>query len=57
MIADALWKRRWRRGMLHPTRERRVCFGELIQIGGSRRNEAQARELLAALAIRLVNCS
>jgi hypothetical protein len=36
MIADGLWKpRRHLRFKLHPTRERRACFGELIQIDGS----------------------
>jgi len=36
MIADGLWKPRRRRNIqCHPTRERRACFGEMIQIDGS----------------------
>jgi transposase len=36
MVADGLWKpRRQHDYKLHPTRERRACFGELIQIDGS----------------------
>jgi transposase len=36
MIAAGLWKpRRSKRGKAHPPRERRACFGELVQIDGS----------------------
>jgi hypothetical protein len=36
MIAADLWKpRRARRSKAHPPRERRACFGELVQIDGS----------------------
>ncbi len=35
MIAAGLWKPHPRRRTLHPPRERRACFGELVQIDGS----------------------
>jgi transposase len=36
MIAEELWKaRRAKKGVVHQMRERRACFGELIQIDGS----------------------
>jgi transposase len=36
MIAEALWKpRKAKKGETHQLRERRACFGELIQIDGS----------------------
>ena len=36
MIADGLWKsRRAKRASVHQMRERRACFGELVQIDGS----------------------
>ena len=36
MIAEGLWKaRKAKKVVIHPLRERRACFGELIQIDGS----------------------
>jgi transposase len=36
MIAEGVWKaRRAKRGSVHQMRERRACFGELVQIDGS----------------------
>jgi transposase len=36
MIAEELWKpRRIKKMVIHPLRERRACYGELIQIDGS----------------------
>jgi hypothetical protein len=36
MIAEGLWKpRRAKKGAVHQMRERRACFGELVQIDGS----------------------
>lgn len=36
MIMERLWKpRKVKRAVAHPLRERRVCFGELVQIDGS----------------------
>lgn len=36
MIAEGVWKaRRAKRASVHPMRERRACFGELVQIDGS----------------------
>jgi hypothetical protein len=36
MIAEGLWKaKKARKVMIHPMRERRACFGELVQIDGS----------------------
>jgi transposase len=36
MIAEELWKaRKAKKGVVHPLRERRACFGELVQIDGS----------------------
>jgi DNA-binding Lrp family transcriptional regulator len=35
LIANGLWKPRQRRRSIHPLRERRPCFGELVQMDGS----------------------
>jgi len=36
MIAEGLWKaRKAKKGVVHQLRERRACFGELVQIDGS----------------------
>ena len=56
MIADGSWSRDGGAACLRPTRASVVSVSETIQFGGSPRSEAQARELLAALAIRLANC-
>jgi len=44
MIAADLWKpRRSKRSKAHPPRERRACFGELVQIDGSHSPQAKGR--------------
>ena len=35
LLSAGLWRARRRRRQIHPARERRPCFGELIQIDGS----------------------
>jgi transposase len=35
LIENKLWKRKRRRRSVHPLRERRPCFGELVQMDGS----------------------
>lgn len=44
MIEEGLWKpRKVKKGTVHPLRERRACFGELVQIDGSLHNWFEGR--------------
>ena len=44
MMAEELWKpRRVKKIVMHPLRERRACYGELIQIDGSDHNWFEGR--------------
>jgi transposase len=44
MVEEGLWKpRRRKKEVVHPMRERRACFGELIQIDGSEHAWFEAR--------------
>jgi transposase len=52
MIAEGLWKpRKVRKAVVHPMRERRACFGELVQIDGSPHDWFEGRAPACSLLV------
>src|SRR5512134_2803633 len=52
MIAENLWKpRKAKKVVVHPLRERRACFGELIQIDGSPHDWFEGRAARCVLLV------
>ena len=52
MIAEGLWKlRKARKAVVHQMRERRACFGELVQIDGSPHDWFEGRAPACSLLV------
>ena len=54
MIAEGLWKpRKARQGKVHPMRERRACFGELVQMDGTDHDWFEGRSERCTLLVMI----
>jgi len=52
MIAEGMWKaKKARKGVTHQMRERRACFGELVQIDGSEHDWFEGRAVKSTLLV------